>query len=68
MVTSVTYGGSNMSLVGTREVNDNGDDGRVYIYSLVAPNVGTANVQANFSANLLAASSNFIEVSPKVVI
>jgi hypothetical protein len=48
-VTSVNYGSQPMSQVGTEEIDDDGDEGRMYIYRLTAPNVGTANVVANFS-------------------
>ncbi|EMI15641.1 Laminin G, subdomain protein 2 domain protein [Rhodopirellula maiorica SM1] len=44
-VTSVTYGSQNLTLVG---VEENGD-ARIEIWSLVAPDIGTANVQVNFS-------------------
>ena len=48
-VTTVTYGGTPLTKVGERN-NDN--DAMVYIYSLVAPNPGTANVVINFTSAL----------------
>lgn len=50
-VSSVTYGGTPMNQVGTQIVDGDDKQGRVYIFSLVAPAVGTANVVANFSSN-----------------
>ncbi|MDV6029059.1 MAG: DUF4347 domain-containing protein [Phycisphaera sp. RhM] len=44
-VTSITYNGDSLSLVGTRVDGD----ARVEIWSLVAPDVGTYNVDINFS-------------------
>ena len=48
-VTSVTYDGVSLTLVGTRQ---NDDDSRVEIWRLIAPPAGTANVVVNFSAGL----------------
>jgi hypothetical protein len=48
-VSGVTYGGTALTKVGERN-NDN--DAMVYIYSLVAPNPGTANVVITFDSAL----------------
>jgi prepilin-type N-terminal cleavage/methylation domain-containing protein len=48
-VTSVTYGGTPLDKVGER---NNSNDAMVYIYSLVAPSPGTADVVINFSSAL----------------
>jgi hypothetical protein len=48
-VAGVTYGGTSLTKVGERN-NDN--DAMVYIYSLVAPNPGTADVVINFTSAL----------------
>ena len=48
-VTSVTYGGTPLDKVGER---NNSNDAMVYIYSLVAPTPGTADVVINFSSAL----------------
>jgi prepilin-type N-terminal cleavage/methylation domain-containing protein len=45
-VTGVTYNGTALTEVGTE---NNADDARVCIYSLVAPDTGTHNVVINFS-------------------
>ena len=48
IVTSVTYGGVGLTLVGT---TNNGSSARMAIYRLLSPNVQTANVQVNFSGS-----------------
>ncbi|MGD9166070.1 MAG: DUF2341 domain-containing protein, partial [Syntrophobacterales bacterium] len=48
-VTGVTYGGTALTKVGEQA---NGNDAMVYIYRLVAPNPGTADVVINFSSAL----------------
>jgi prepilin-type N-terminal cleavage/methylation domain-containing protein len=48
-VTGVTYGGTSLTLVGERA---NSNDAMMYIYSLVAPNPGTADVVINFDSAL----------------
>ncbi|MGD8989474.1 MAG: DUF2341 domain-containing protein, partial [Syntrophobacterales bacterium] len=48
-VTGVTYGGTALTKVGEQA---NGNDAMVYIYSLVAPDPGTADVVINFSSAL----------------
>jgi prepilin-type N-terminal cleavage/methylation domain-containing protein len=45
----VTYGGTSLTKVGERA---NGNDAMVYIYSLVAPAPGTADVEITFDGNL----------------
>ncbi|MFV1965127.1 MAG: DUF4347 domain-containing protein [Pirellulaceae bacterium] len=47
-VSSVTYNGTSLSLVGARD-NNNSSDSRVEIWSLVAPDTGTHDVVVNFS-------------------
>jgi prepilin-type N-terminal cleavage/methylation domain-containing protein len=48
-VTTVTYGGTSLTEVGERA---NGNDAMVYIYSLVAPASGTADVVITFDSAL----------------
>jgi len=45
----VTYGGTSLTKVGER---NNSNDAMMYIYSLVAPNPGTADVVINFTSAL----------------
>ena len=47
-VTSVTYGGTPLTLVGE---NVNGTNGRMHMYKLLNPPSGTANVVVNLDAN-----------------
>jgi len=49
-VTGVTYNGTPLAKVGEQ---DNSDDARIEIWSLVAPDIGTHNVVITFSAALL---------------
>lgn len=44
-----TYGGTNLTLVGSQTSNNNA---KTYIYRLIAPATGTANVVINFSGDL----------------
>ncbi len=49
-VSAVTYGSQTMTSVGTSAIDGDNEEGRMYIYELVAPNLGTANVVATFNA------------------
>jgi uncharacterized protein YjdB len=48
-VNAITYGGVAMTLVGTA---NNGLDARIYIYRMINPPVGTANIAVTFSGSL----------------
>lgn len=50
-VTSVTYGGNSLTFVGSRS-NNTSSRGRLFIYRLIAPPSGTANVVVNFNNSI----------------
>lgn len=60
-VSSVTYGGTALTQVGTRS---SGTEVRTYIYRLIAPPVGTANVAVSVSVNstIAAGATSFFGV------
>ena len=53
IVSSITYGGSDLSLIGAvNHQGGGGDDSRVEIWQLISPPAGTDDVEVTFSADL----------------